>query len=315
MKSSRKSAWILCMGVVVLTGCKGDANDKPAADPLDDAWVDAIGSGDEEPAVAPEPEPLPSAEPEFADPLGTDTQDSPQEIAEASPASEAQPPAASALAAPDKREALPSQSPEPTTPAPATPKQPAAEALAADEQAPPPAPAVEPTPTPSVEPAKPAEPAAPPPITSADFHGSYRYSGGQTQRDELAAAIETTVTSLSRALHGIARKRLTQANPVDRTVDIVIAGGKITTTFESGFSVSCVIDGPAVRTTGTGGERLDVRVRSKGSKLVQHMQGKDGARTIVYVLSADRKKLTVHHKITADRLPEPLTFRLSYSRK
>ena len=76
-----------------------------------------------------------------------------------------------------------------------------------------------------------------------------------------------------------------------------------------------MIDGATVKTTGIDGEKLAVRVRSKGSKLVQHMQGKDGARTIVYVLSADRNKLTVHHKITADRLPEPLTYQLSYSRK
>jgi hypothetical protein len=33
------------------------------------------------------------------------------------------------------------------------------------------------------------------------------------------------------------------------------------------------------------------------------------------VLSADRKKLTVHTKITSDRLPVPLIYRLSYSRK
>ena len=194
------------------------------------------------------------------------------------------------------------------------PEQPAAEALAIDEQPtePAPTPVAEPTSTPSAEPAKPA---SPPPITSADFHGNYRYAGGSTQRDEVAAAIEATVDQLPKALHGIARKRLTQANPVDGSVAIVIAGDSITTTFESGFAVTCVIDGGTVRTTGIDGEKLDVRVRSKGSKLVQHMQGKDGARTIVYVLSADRSKLTVHHKITADRLPAPLTYRLSYSRK
>jgi hypothetical protein len=286
MKSSRGGAWILSVGMVVLGGCKSDV-DEPVADPLDDPWVDAIETGDDQPAVVAAPEPL--------------------AIVEAGPLPEAQPATAVISSAP----AVSSKS---AKTAPAAPEQPAAETPAANQQP------VEPAPTPVVEPAatpsaEPAQPASPPPITSADFHGSYRYSGGNTQRDEVAAAIEATVQQLARALHGIARKRLTQANPVDSTVDIVVAGDQITTTFESGFTVSCAIDGASVNTTGIDGEKLAVRVRSKDSKLVQIMQGKDGARTVVYVLSADRKKLTVHHKITADRLPEPLTYRLTYSRK
>ena len=45
------------------------------------------------------------------------------------------------------------------------------------------------------------------------------------------------------------------------------------------------------------------------------MEGTGGARTIVYVLSSDRKKLTGHQKITTPRLPVPVTYRLTYQRK
>jgi hypothetical protein len=301
MKSTRRSTWALL--VVLCCSCKSE--DSPAADPLDDPWVDAVDTGDEQPIVV--------AGPELLAPVSVDAPDAPEappadaeaNLAEANPIPEA-PPASAASHAP----ATASKS---ATSA-AAPEQPAAEAPAVDEQ---PAkstsaPAVQPASSPSAEP---AQPASPPPITSADYHGNYRYAGGNTQRDEVAAAIEATIEQLPKALHGIARKRLTQANPVDGTIDIVIAGDKITTTFEAGFHATCVIDGPAVDTRGKDGEKLAVRVQAKGSKLVQVLQGKEGARTIVYTLSADRKKLTVHHKITADRLPEPLTYRLSYSRK
>jgi hypothetical protein len=301
MNCSRRGAWILSVGLLVLWSCKDD--DAPVADPLDDPWVDAIETGDEQRAAVAGLEAEPSAEPS----VGLD--DAPLALAaEAGSRSEAPPPTA-VIATPAEGEAKPSSSPAPADSDPAkapaaAPEQPATEPPAEPEPAP--------ASSPSAEPAKPASPA---PVTSADFHGSYRYIGGSGQRDDVKAAVETTVTALPRVIQGIARKRLTATNPVDSSVDIVVAGDTVTTTFETGFNASCVIDGGTVNATDIEGGKLKVRLRAKGSKLVQQMEGKGGARTIVYVLSADRKTLTVHHKITSDRLPEPLIYRLSYSRK
>ena len=304
-RSSTKTNWLLGAALLAV-GCKSEV-EQPAVDPVDDPWVDAI-PGDEEPMALATPEP--GAE---VVPAAVDTTD-----AEASPDA---PVPADDQGTTDDNAAAPAKagpgastsSTSPSAPSDPTPTPTAAvgeEPPAPEPAAPVAAPTAEPTPA-----SKPAEPTAPPPITVADFDGNYRFVGGDGQRDELKDAIEATVQQLSAAIHGIARRRLTDANPADTTVDITVAGDKVTTTFASGFTVTCEIDGPAVTTKGIGGERLDVKLRAKGSKLVQHLQGRDGARTIVYVLSADRKKLTVHHKITADRLPEPLTYRLSYSRK
>lgn len=292
-----RNPWIVGVGLLVVGGCKGEVEQQPA-DPVEDPWIEAIETGDEQPAEATAPEAAPSAvavaQPTTAV-LATPTASAPASAPEPEPT-----PAASHVVH------------TPSAPAAVEPEPPAPEPPASDEPPTEPAPIAEPTPTPSPEP---AAPPSPPPITSIDFHGSYRYAGGSSQRAELDAAIENTVTQLSRAIQGIARKRLAEANPVDGSVQITIVGDKITTSFESGFQVSCTIDGASVQTKGLGGEKLSVQVRAKGSKLIQHMQGKDGARTIVYTLSADRKTLSVHHKITADRLPEPLTYRLSYARK
>jgi hypothetical protein len=299
-----RGAWVLSVALVVLASCKDEPADQPAVDPIDDPWVDAIDTGEDESIVAAGPEAV--VDTEGAAPTLDEADELPQpepaEVAAAEPSTDAV-----------EQTGASNHAPAPTKPtkAPAVPEQPAAEAPV-DPPAPAAEPTPEPSPTPSVEPSKPV---SPPPVTIADFDGSYRYAGGSSQREDLEAAIEYTVSHLSRAIQGIARRRITDTNPVDSSVSITVVKDKVTTSFASGFQVTCVIDGPAVRTKGIDGSRLDVRARMKGTKLVQHMQGRDGARTVVYVLSSDRKKLTVHHKITASRLPEPLTYRLSYSRK
>lgn len=174
-------------------------------------------------------------------------------------------------------------------------------------QAQPPIMAPAPTPTPAPAPA---------PITSADFDGRFHYVGGQSQRAQVAAAIEATVDSLPLMFRSIARKRLTQANPIDATLDIRVRDGDIRTSFASGFSVSCPLDGPAVRARSTDGQKLDVRMRSQGTKLVQQIKSRSstGAGKVVFVLSQDRRKLTVHHEVSSPRLPVPVRYSLSYVR-
>lgn len=309
MQSPCRGTWILSVALLLSSSCKDD--DKPVADPLEDPWVDGLEAIDEQP----------NAEPNTGEPVAAGSQD--PSLAELGSLPEAQP-AADLLATPSAAEPEPEPEPasahalagtgkSPTAPATA-PEPPTAETQAVDGPVPAPEPAstVEPTPTPEPTPAKPA---SPPPITRADFHGSYRYAGGSSQRNDLAAGIEATVDALNGAIQGIARRRLTATNPLDSTVDIVVAGDDVTTTFESGFNASCVIDGATANARDIEGGKLRVRLRWKDGKLIQQMEGNGGARTIVYVLSADRKTLTVHHKITSDRLPVPLIYRLSYSRK
>src|SRR5690606_10452654 len=53
MPALRRHAWILTAGLLALSGgCKGELDDEPAADPLEDPWVDGIDSGDESAVAA-----------------------------------------------------------------------------------------------------------------------------------------------------------------------------------------------------------------------------------------------------------------------
>ncbi len=321
MPAPSRRAWILSASLLAVVACKSELDDKPAADPLADPWVDAI---EDDPAFAAEPDPAAAEVAATAEPAAPSEVEPPilalAEAGEAAAEPQVAPaaePAAGVLASPSATRSA-------ALPGDAAVAQPAAEALAADPQAAPaeaPAPVAEPTPAAPVaeqpaEPAAPvAEPAAPAPITIADFNGSYRFVGGSAQRSDLEAAIETAAEGLPAAFRGIGRKRLTKTNPIDDTLDIVIAGDKVQTIFESGFDANCELDGPTIRWTSKKGDQYKVRVRGKGSKLVQIIEGEDGVKTTVFVLSADRKRLTVYHKIVAERLPEPMTYRLSYSRK
>ncbi len=323
MPSLRANAWILSAGLLALTACKNELDDKPAADPLEDPWVNAIDTGDDEPAMA-AVEPVPgSAEPVNADAVAlADPQAAaPTELATgvvASPSANPSPSSATGPASPGA--AKPGAAGEPAAagePSAAGEPAVAPEPGAAPSEQPgaaEPVPVADPTPAPAPA-AEPAKPAAPPPITIADFHGNYRFVGGSSQREGLEAAIEEAASQLPGAIRGIGRRRLSKTNRVDNTLDIVVAGDKVTTIFESGFDAGCVVDGATVHWTSSKGDKYKVRVRAKGSKLVQIIVGEDGVKTTVFVLSADRQKLTVHHKITADRLPEPMTYRLSYARK
>jgi hypothetical protein len=301
----RRRVWILSASLLVWTGCKTELDDTPAADPLDDPWVDAIA--DEEPTTAVAIAPAAPTDPTaiaLADP-GTAVAD-PTALAEPGttpPTGVVASPTSSNPSASKSNPAAPG-----TVPAAADPAAPIDPAAPVE-----PAPAVAPTPeAPAVAP---AAPATPPPLTLADLAGDYRFVGGSAQRENLVAAIETAAEQLPAAIRGIGRKRLTKTNPIDDNLEIVMTGDSVQTIFETGFDAECVIDGGTVHWTSKNNDKYKVRVRAKGSKLVQIIEGEDGVKTTVFVLSADRKKLTVHHKIDADRLDEDMTYSLSYSRK
>ena len=57
------------------------------------------------------------------------------------------------------------------------------------------------------------------------------------------------------------------------------------------------------------------RVLDKNGKMIIVFDAPDAVKTLVYVLSSDRQKLTVHHKLDADQLSEPVTFKVTYTRK
>lgn len=301
----RRRLWVLSASLCLAIGCKAELDDKPAADPLDDPWVDAIE--DEAPATAVA---VGGEAPPASAGVGATSVATTALVAEPDPLAPngvvASPTTAGTPGTSNKANPAASANGQPVAVDPAAPVDPGAPIDPA-------APAV--APTPAAPAAQPAAPAAPAALVLTDLAGSYRYSGGSAQRENLAAAIETAAEQLPAAIRGIGRKRLTKTNPIDDSLDIVFTGDSVQTIFGTGFDAECVVDGGTVHWTSKNNDKYKVRVRAKGSKLVQIIEGEDGVKTTVFVLSADRQKLTVHHKIDADRLDEDMTYSLSYSRK
>jgi hypothetical protein len=310
---------LLLVSAFVLVACQAKEIDtKVLDDPLDDPWVaglDTEGGAAAEAKLEPTPSELAGAvEAGVPTEAGAVEAGVPTEVAdptavpgEAAPVADAAQPGAPTNSATASKSAGTPSNTQPATPGEPTPTE---------------APVADPTPEPAnIQPAPeaqptPAQPTQPPPITLADFHGTYRYSGGNAQREALDAAIEDAVLQLNVAIRGIGRKRLLKTNPIDDTLQIVVTGDKVQTIFSvSGFDAEVTLGAAAVGYTGKSGSHYKVRVVQQGSKLVQVIAGEDGTKTTVFVLSSDRSKLTVNHKITSDRLTTPMTYKLSFTRK
>jgi len=311
-----------------VSACRDKDDDAPLADPLDDPWVNAIeaededepagaevgavavadpnGAGEGAPALEPAPEPAEGGE----SGVGVDPEADPDPGA-GGPGPTTAKGAGSGTKSPNGKSG--SGDSGKAEPAPDSGDSGDPGALAEGTE-----PAAEPEPIPAVAPAaepepKPVVPAGP---TLADFNGKYRFSGGSTQRGQLEDAIDEAAGQLAAVIRGIGRRRLTKTNPIDDNLEIKIVGDTVQTIFQTGFDAKCTIDGPTVSWTNAKGDKTyKVRVRRNKNKLVQIIRGEDGVKTSVFVLSKDGQKLTVHHKIDADRLDDPMTYRLSYKRK
>jgi hypothetical protein len=318
MCASTLSRVVLSLGLLLsLPACKDKLEDLPDIDPIDDPWVDNIGTGGEltaevpadpaAPAIEVAPTPVDGEPDELAlaaDPSADPNADPNAAVPDPATAEAAKLSGASVpTSKPKSGGTVPSPSVEPS--ATVDPATPAAEPTPID-----PTPAVEPKPEPA-----PVKPAAPPPITMADYSGSFRFSGGGAQEQDLTEAIEFGANQVASIIRGVARKRLTKTQIIEDPVTITITGDTAKFAWAtSGEGMTCVIDG-ATTTMSYKGDKYKARCRQKDGKLITSFQAPDATKTIVYTLSSDRKTLTAHHKLVADQLSEPVTFRLSYTRK
>ena len=314
---------VLAVGVVLCASACKSVDDLPDKPPVDDDWVDQIEAEEPAPvegevATAPvgaeEPAPAEVAADDSTAPAEGETAVAADAVAMAE--AEAEGTVATQVVASPKPSAggsgsgsnsggsaAASASDAETEPAPED----AAEVATAPS---------EPTPEAAPKPAaKPEEPPAPKPITMADYAGTFKFTGGNDQREKLAAAIEDAAMQVNAMIRGIARKRLTKTQILETPLEISITGN--TVRFDlgtTGGSWSAEIDGPTT-TMKYNGDKYKVNVRSKDGKMITTFFATDATKTIVYALSSDRKRLTVHHRLVADQLKTPVTFKFSYTRQ
>ncbi len=261
---------------------------KPVADPAQPPPVDPLTTN----ADAPAPGSIVAA----ADAPGTNPAAVAPATAPAKSTGEAKP---AAEAKPGKKsktsEPVPADSPAPT-PEPA------------------PAPVPEPAPVATPEPAPVEKPAPPPVPPQQRFAGTYRFVGGDAQRSELEAAIETAVQELNALIRGIGRKRLKESNVIRDQITIAVDGDKVTTTFAPGRTVSAKLEGASVPWTSDTGKPLTVKFSMVKGRLVQTFTADDGGRRSVFTLNETGDRMTLSVTITSERLTNPLKYALTYKR-
>ena len=155
--------------------------------------------------------------------------------------------------------------------------------------------------------------------TSAQDDARARLQGtfvNEAQSPEvIRTAIEAAVAKMNFVTRPIARGRLKKANLPHRRVEIARTEQEITVTFDSYTPVRMPADGRTAKWTRDDGETFEVSARWNGDSLVQTFKGEDGQRTNTFGLGPDGGGLTVQVEVTSPRLPAPVRYSLTFTRK
>lgn len=143
--------------------------------------------------------------------------------------------------------------------------------------------------------------------------GRYHFVGGQAEFEGRDAAIEEIVQQLNVLIRGIARERLTKANPIPESLTITRSGDDLTVSLDE-RAHTAPLDGSVVDATDLFGDPIEYHVELDERRLRQHIVGKGGARTNTY-RKAGSAKIVMKVRITAPRLPAPLTYSLTYAKQ
>lgn len=148
------------------------------------------------------------------------------------------------------------------------------------------------------------------------YVGTYRYVGGDADIEGLDEAIDDVVSQMNFFVRGIARRRLREPNLPSKKVAISVKDGVIRIDRPDQPVVSAPADGKPIEWRNPdSGDVFEVRhgIDQEG-ELYQRFKGDRSVSRNRFVLSEDGNDLTIHTVITADRLPAPLRFKMSYER-
>ncbi len=149
------------------------------------------------------------------------------------------------------------------------------------------------------------------------FAGTYRYVGGDPEIRALDQAIDEVVSQMNFFIRGIARRRLRAPNLPSKEVGVFLEKGQIRISRPGQPEVSAPADGKAITWRHpTDGDVFQVShgIDDQGA-LYQRFEGERSVSLNRFVLSKSDKRVTIHTVITADRLPTPLRFKMTYERR
>lgn len=148
------------------------------------------------------------------------------------------------------------------------------------------------------------------------FAGSYRFAGGQTERDRLQAAIDSVVDRMNVFVREIARGEIRRnVRPEPRIVVGVPDDRRVRLTLGSWGPLDVPLGGRRVRVRGPDGSDTRLSARFRDGRIETHQASDRGTRENWLSLSDDRGWLFLQVRISADALPAAIRYTLSYRRE
>lgn len=132
--------------------------------------------------------------------------------------------------------------------------------------------------------------------------------------DDVNRAIETAVARMSFITRPIARGRLRRTNPVYNRVVVNYTPQEVSTTFDARHAIVSPGNGHGIEWTREDGEKFTLSTQWQESRLVQTFRAEDGSRTNTYVVSPDGHTLTMNVVLRSPKLPQPLEYKLVYTK-
>jgi hypothetical protein len=136
----------------------------------------------------------------------------------------------------------------------------------------------------------------------------------QVKADDIAAAINATVTDMNFIKRPFARHKLTNLNPPYRKVTIAISNREVLVKFDEREPIHMPLGGRSAPWTREDGDKFMVAAQASKDQLVQTFKNDEGERTNVFKLSPDGKSLIMSATIKSPQLPRPLTYSISFGR-
>jgi hypothetical protein len=139
------------------------------------------------------------------------------------------------------------------------------------------------------------------------FNGAWKHASDSG----IPAAIEDTVKDMNFIKRPIARKKLTDKNPIYQKVTITVGTQEISIQFDARSPVKMPANGQAVPWTREDGDKFMVWAKVEGSQLTQHIKNDEGERINVYTVGD--KKLGLSVTVKSPSLPKALTYTIQFT--
>lgn len=146
------------------------------------------------------------------------------------------------------------------------------------------------------------------------FAARFRFSGDEAEERARLEAIDACVDEMSFIARPFARSRLRKATEISREIAFDVSEAVLAIEESDEPRKTVPLTGRPVAWRSPDGEDLRLSLRRAGERLILRSEADEGGEERVLRLSPDGRRLTIDVTIFADRLPEPIHYRLTYHR-